>query len=130
MELLSLDLSSTPEPVPATPLSEMVPTSTNEHSTKSPHLVSYPANLKFFVSIGGQKEQEYTYQLTHDINFVTAHPCAPSQRVRVLKSPTSPALQKIDVTGTVLDGNHNSHSTFRTGMSQSACVRVLLGRMD
>ncbi|KFG77494.1 hypothetical protein MANI_122627 [Metarhizium anisopliae] len=80
VELLSLVLTSSPEPVAATPLSEMVPTPTVEHCTKCPELISYPAGCKFFVSIGGSKEEEYQYPLTYDVNFVTAHPCAPSQR--------------------------------------------------
>lgn len=114
-ELLSLDLNSTPEPVTATPLSEMVATATVEHCTKCPELKSYPARLKFFVSIGGGKEEEHEFSLTYDVNFVTAHPCAPSQRVRVVKSPTSPAAAPsadcfADATSNI------ARSGFRTGM--------------
>ncbi|KAK2598927.1 hypothetical protein QQS21_005605 [Conoideocrella luteorostrata] len=112
-ELLSLDLNSSPEPVTATPLSEMVPTPTVEHCTKCPELISYPARLKFFVSIGGGREEEYECPLTYDVNFVTAHPCAPSQRVRVVKSPGSPTIQKVDSVGDVL-GN-GGRPRFRTG---------------
>jgi hypothetical protein len=114
VELLSLDLSSTPEPVPATPLSEMVPTLTVERCTQCPELISYPAGLKFFVSIGGSKEEEYQYPLTYDVNFVTAHPCAPSQRVRVLRSPvSSPVASQIEGFGDKL--SNNSKTSFRTG---------------
>ncbi|OAQ68492.1 helicase-like protein [Pochonia chlamydosporia 170] len=114
VELLSLDLTSSPEPVPATPLSEMVPTPTVEHCTKCPELISYPAGLKFFVSIGGAKGEEYQYPLTYDVNFVTAHPCAPSQRVRVVKSPvSSPTASQIDGFGNGF-GN-NPRASFRTG---------------
>ncbi|KAG5980326.1 hypothetical protein E4U55_004150 [Claviceps digitariae] len=114
-ELLSLDLNSTPESVTATPLSEMVATATVEHCTKCPELKSYPARLKFFVSIGGGKEEEYEYSLTYDVNFVTAHPCAPSQRVRVVKSPTSPTTvhQNADCSADVR--SNGARSGFRTG---------------
>lgn len=112
-ELLSLDLNSTPEPVTATPLSEMVPTPTVEHCTKCPELISYPARLKFFVSVDGGKEEEHEYPLTYDVNFVTAHPCAPSQRVRVVKSPASPTIQRSDSLGDVT-GN-GARPRFRTG---------------
>ncbi|QPH18820.1 hypothetical protein C2857_003920 [Epichloe festucae Fl1] len=112
-ELLSLDLNSTPEPVTATPLSEMVPTPTVEHCTKCPELTSYPARLKFFVSVDGGKEEEHEYPLTYDVNFVTAHPCAPSQRVRVVKSPASPTVQRPDSFGDVT-GN-GARPRFRTG---------------
>ncbi|KAG6200359.1 hypothetical protein E4U10_002675 [Claviceps purpurea] len=114
-ELLSLDLNSPPEPVTATPLSEMVPTPTVEHCTKCPELKSYPARLKFFVSVGEGKEEEYQVALTYDVNFVTAHPCAPSQRVKVVKSPTSPTLafQRADCPADA--SSNGSKSGFRTG---------------
>ncbi|EXV00614.1 hypothetical protein X797_006331 [Metarhizium robertsii] len=114
VELLSLVLTSSPEPVAATPLSEMVPTPTVEHCTKCPELISYPAGCKFFVSIGGSKEEEYQYPLTYDVNFVTAHPCAPSQRVRVVRSPvSSPTIKQIDGLGDMMA--NNSRASFRTG---------------
>ncbi|KHN98829.1 uncharacterized protein MAM_03291 [Metarhizium album ARSEF 1941] len=115
VELLSLDLTSAPEAVPATPLSEMVPTPTVEHCTKYPELISYPAGCKFFVSIGGSKEEEYQYPLTYDVNFVTAHPCAPSQRVRVVRSPaSSPTMQHVNGMGGS-ETAHSSRASFRTG---------------
>ncbi|QUC20083.1 uncharacterized protein UV8b_04324 [Ustilaginoidea virens] len=112
-ELLSLDLTSPAELVPATPLSEMVPTPTVEHCTKCPELVSYPACLKFFVSVGGGKEEEFVFPLMYDVNFVTAHPCAPSQRVRVVKSPASPTALQMKSFGDVAGGG--SRCRFRTG---------------
>ena len=114
VELLSLDLSSTSSDfVPATPLSELVPTPTREHHSKAPEVVSHPAKIKFFVSLGAGMEEEVTYPLTYDINFVTAHPCAPSQRVRVLKSPASPTARKFEALGEILE--QSSRPAFRTG---------------
>lgn len=113
-ELLSLDLTSPPELVTATPLSELVPTPTVENCTKYPELTSYPARLKFFVTIGGGREEEIEYPLTHDVNFVTAHPCAPSQRVRVVKSAASPPMPQSNGAGGALK-NDTPRSGFRTG---------------
>lgn len=81
---------------------------------KSPELFSYPANLHFAVNIDGGPPVEFSFSLSYDINFVTAHPCAPSQRVRFLKSPSSPTIQQIDVFGSEMLGM-NFRSAHRTG---------------
>ncbi|CAM1501743.1 Fc.00g037270.m01.CDS01 [Cosmosporella sp. VM-42] len=80
---------------------------------KSPPLLSYPANIHFAVSIDGGAPEEFSFSLSYDISFVTAHPCAPSQRVRFLKSPTSPTIQQIDVFGS--ENLANSRPAHRTG---------------
>jgi hypothetical protein len=46
-----------------------------------------------------EETREYTYSLAKDINFVTAHPCVPSQRVKIMKSPSSPTIQQVDLSG-------------------------------
>ncbi|CAK7206668.1 hypothetical protein SEUCBS139899_009472 [Sporothrix eucalyptigena] len=59
----------------------------------------YAAETTFVVSTDGGAERVLKYNLSYDIYFVTAHPCVPSQRVKVVKSPSSPTIQQIDVTG-------------------------------
>ncbi|UNI24154.1 hypothetical protein JDV02_009926 [Purpureocillium takamizusanense] len=103
VELLALDLSAPAASVPATPLTELIPTpSTAAPAGKPPEMLSYPASLRFSVSVDGRDDEELVYPLTYDISFVTAHPCAPSHRVRMLKSPSSPTIQKIDVSGSAM----------------------------
>lgn len=98
VELLSLELTSPAESVPATPLAEMVATATAE-CCRAPEMLSYPASVRFLVSMDGRGGEEFTYPLAYDISFVTAHLCAPSHRVRMLKLPSSSTIQKIDVSG-------------------------------
>lgn len=106
----------------------MVPTPTVERCTKCPELVSYPARLNFFVSIGDKKGEEYQHPLTYDVNFVTAHPCAPSQRVKVVKSPvSSPIAKQIDGFGDVLA--NTPRASFRTGRL-SCSIRCTVSQID
>lgn len=79
-----------------------------------PELLSYPARIRFLVSTSEIAEEAHTFALSYDINFVTAHPCSPSQRVKFLKSPTSPTIQQIDVSGSDMLGK-NSRSAQRIG---------------
>ncbi|PHH87557.1 hypothetical protein CDD83_8698 [Cordyceps sp. RAO-2017] len=115
VKLLALDLGSAVGSVPVTPLSEMVATPFAENVGPAPEMLSYPASIKFSVLVeGAGGEDEVRCPLTYDVTFVTAHPCAPSHRVRMLKSPSSPTVQKIDVSGSDLLGK-GSRSAYRTG---------------
>lgn len=118
VELLALQLSSPAGSVPATPFSDIIATPAAE-CCKGPEMLSYPASVKFYVSVDGKAEEELVYPLTFDINFVTAHPCAPSHRVRMLKSPSSPTIQKIDVSGSDMLGK-GSRSAYRMGQTPIA----------
>ncbi|KYK59930.1 uncharacterized protein DCS_01064 [Drechmeria coniospora] len=113
VELLTLELSASAGSVPATPLSHIIATAAAECG-EGPEMLSYPAAVKFSVSTEGKGEEEIAYPLKYDINFVTAHPCAPSHRVRMLKSPSSPTIQKIDVSGSDMLGK-GSRSVYRMG---------------
>ncbi|KJZ79380.1 hypothetical protein HIM_01531 [Hirsutella minnesotensis 3608] len=114
VRLLSFELSSPPESIPATPLSEMVATPAADMGAKAPEILSYPATIKFLVAVDEGADEEQTYPLTYDISFVTAHPCAPSHRVKMVKSPTSPTVQRIDVSGSDMLGK-GSRSAYRMG---------------
>ena len=65
-----------------------------------PEIRTCPATVTFTVSqIDTGEEHDHTYSLAKDINFVTAHPCVPSQHVKILKSPSSPTIQQVDLSG-------------------------------
>lgn len=114
VELQSLELDTpVAECVHPTPLAEIIATPIHENH-RAPDLLSYPTKINFFVSIDGEKTETVTFSLLYDINFVTAHPCSPSSRVRVLKSPSSPTLQQIDFTGSNVLGA-GSRSMYRAG---------------
>ncbi|KAL1909384.1 hypothetical protein Sste5344_004779 [Sporothrix stenoceras] len=81
-------------------------------STASKNRVSpYTAETSFVISSDGGPGRILKYNLSYDIYFVTAHPCVPSQRVKVVKSPSSPTIQQIDVAG---DGAAARSSTIHT----------------
>jgi hypothetical protein len=66
---------------------------------------SYTASVTFTVTnIDLEEGREYTYSLAKDINFVTAHPCVPSQHVKIMKSPSSPTIQQVDLSGNGVTG--------------------------
>ncbi|KAK3363499.1 hypothetical protein B0T25DRAFT_443611 [Lasiosphaeria hispida] len=98
VELKTLNMSApagsvhtTPTEHGITPLSEM---------SKAPEIHTYTASVVFTViNSGTGEEKEYTYGIGKDINFLTAHPCVPSQHVKILKSPSSPTIQQVDTSG-------------------------------
>ena len=108
IEFRSLNLSSARvDSADATPTGlEDTPTPATDASERT-EIHTYPATLTFAVSTE-QERQEYTYTLSNDVNFVTAHPCVPSQHVRIMKSPSSPTIQQIDVSGTDLFARSSS----------------------
>ncbi|PFH59438.1 hypothetical protein XA68_12315 [Ophiocordyceps unilateralis] len=114
VKLLSLDLSPVTASAPATPLSNLVATELAERPDKAPKLSSQTASIEFFVSVPGVKDDTVRCALTYDVNFVTAHPCAPSHRVKILKSPSSPTVQKIDFSASDMLGK-GSRSAYRMG---------------
>lgn len=116
IELLSLQLAPAAQSLHPTPLAEIIPTPTLEHFPDAPDLPSHPATLNFTVLIDGQTERTHKISLYYDVNFVTAHPCAPSHRVRFMKSPSSPTIREVDASGTNTLGS-GSRSVYRAGMS-------------
>lgn len=109
INLSSLELLAPANNIQKTPFNQET-----SNGRKSPELFSYPANVHFAVSVDGGLPEEFSFSLSYDISFVTAHPCAPSQRVRFLKSPTSPTIQQIDVFGSEMLGM-NARPAHRTG---------------
>ncbi|RGP61823.1 hypothetical protein FLONG3_10410 [Fusarium longipes] len=83
-------------------------------TNKDPELVPLPAVVNFAVAIDGFTAEHFSFSLAYDISFVTAHPCSPSHRVRFVKSPSSPTIQQIDVSGSDTFGQ-GSRPANRTG---------------
>ncbi|KAF4465825.1 hypothetical protein FALBO_7328 [Fusarium albosuccineum] len=112
VELRSLELLAPANSIQATPFAKSP--SLGGTTAKDPELLSFPANMNFGVSIDGFTPEQFSFSLSYDISFVTAHPCAPSHRVRFLKSPSSPTIQQIDVSGSDMLGK-SSRPAHRTG---------------
>ncbi|KAF4345968.1 hypothetical protein FBEOM_110 [Fusarium beomiforme] len=110
--LRSLELLSPANSIQSTPFTKL--TSSTNANNKEPELLSFPANVNFAVSIDGFAAENFSFSLSYDINFVTAHPCSPSHRVRFIKSPSSPTIQQIDVSGSDTFGQ-GSRPAHRTG---------------
>ncbi|RCI17476.1 hypothetical protein L249_2922 [Ophiocordyceps polyrhachis-furcata BCC 54312] len=105
VKLVSLELSAG-KSVRPTPLSSLVATKPTERPEKGLKLPSHTASLDFLVSVPGCEDERVKCQLMHDVNFVTAHPCAPSHRVKMLlNSPSSPTVQKMDFSSSDVVGN-------------------------
>lgn len=85
----------------------------------SKHKIStYSSSLTFSASRDGE-EREHVFSLSRDVYFVTAHPCAPSQYVKYVKSPSSPTIQQIDVSGQGVPGKVSTFASV-TGASVSS----------
>lgn len=109
----------------STPLTQLTETTASSSKT-SPDIQTYPAAVKFTVGriddyndygdgLGDDGvEKEYTFNLTHDVYFATAHPCVPSQHVKVLKSPSSPTIQQIDLESSTDSINNENFSNKRS----------------
>ncbi|KAL2885746.1 hypothetical protein HOO65_070208 [Ceratocystis lukuohia] len=85
-------------------LSSGVTTSSPSPSESKQEIISMPACMRFAVNLGNDVQREVKVTLEYDINFVTAHPCAPSQNVRFVRSSTNTSIQQIDVSGFGIPG--------------------------
>ncbi|OLN97271.1 hypothetical protein CCHL11_07740 [Colletotrichum chlorophyti] len=110
IELRSLNLSAPVDSVSSTPTEETVLTPLSD-DTQSPELHTYPSSISFSVGSLGGEAREHTFALKSDIHFVTAHPCHPSAHVKVMRSPSSPTIQQIDVDGTGIGGQCSKPAT-------------------
>lgn len=113
VELKSLSLT--------VPLDSMQTTPTLEVATPFsdymiPEMKTYTPAITFNVTTWEDDEdREYTIPVAKDVYFVTAHPCVPSQHIRILKSPSSPTIQQIDLTGQPLSagGRASGHAKIK-----------------
>ena len=88
----SLDLFAADDTTPTTTTTgEDDPTPGTEMSD-APRIQTYSAMMRFSMEVDGQEKKEISLSLTHDVHFVTAHPCVPSTHTEILQSPTSPSF--------------------------------------
>ncbi|KAH8882738.1 hypothetical protein GQ53DRAFT_446545 [Thozetella sp. PMI_491] len=98
--LKSLGLFAHTDSVHSTPSVEEPGGTPFSEFSRLPEIRNYTATVSFTVTtIETGEEKENRYSLSHDIYFVTAHPCVPSQHVKILKSPSSPTIQHVDISG-------------------------------
>lgn len=83
---------------------------------------TYTSAITFRASTNGE-DAEYSFPLSNDVYFVTAHPCAPSQYVKYVKSPSSPTIQQIDVSGVGMPGKVPTVASV-TGMLWSSSMML------
>lgn len=86
LDLFSDDDSSEPTP------GEDSSTMQTEHTETTQSIQTYSGMMRFFVKVDGEEKKEINVAITHDVQFVTAHPCIPPPPSEVLKSPTSPTF--------------------------------------
>ena len=99
IELKSLNLFAPVDSVHTTPLETNGVTPGSDASLPQ-QILNYTASITFTVAVEETgEEKDYSFTVAKDINFLTAHPCVPSQHVRILKSPSSPTIQQMDLTG-------------------------------
>ncbi|CAG8978110.1 hypothetical protein HYALB_00000783 [Hymenoscyphus albidus] len=60
----------------------------------APRIKTYSAMMRFSLDIEGKGKKEANLAVSHDVNFVTAHPCILSQFTNIIRSSTSPSFQK------------------------------------
>lgn len=114
VELKALNLTAASDSVHTTPTLEAA-TPFSDITTHI-EIKNYTPTLTFDVTTWEDDEdQQYTFRVAKDVYFVTAHPCIPSQHVRILKSPSSPTIQQIELSGNPIGG----------GAKQSNHVKIL-----
>ncbi|KAJ4386716.1 hypothetical protein N0V93_009614 [Gnomoniopsis smithogilvyi] len=104
VDFKSLNLTESMDSVQTTPTHEVATPFSYESAI--PEIKNYLPSITFSVTTWEDDEdQEHTFHLSKDVNFVTSHPCVPSHHVKILKSPSSPTIQQIDLTGHPAPGN-------------------------
>lgn len=106
VELKALDLSEPLNSVQTTPTLEIVTPFSFSDISSPPEIKTYTPTLTFNVTTWEDDEdRKYTFSVAKDVYFVTAHPCVLSNHVRIFKSPSSPTIQQIDLSGLPGPGN-------------------------
>lgn len=120
VDFKSLNLIESMDSVQTTPTHEVA--TPLSYETATPEIKNYTPSITFNVTTWEDDEdQEHTFHVAKDVHFVTSHPCVPSHHVRILKSPSSPTIQQIDLTGHQVTGNVKA-----SGHSQKITCKFLI----
>lgn len=115
INLKSLNLAPPTASLQATPATE-VATPFSYATDRTQEILTYPASVSFLVTHGEtDNELDTNFTLSNDVNFVTAHPCTPSNKVKLFKNPMSPTIRGVDVRG-FEEMARSSTSSFITGL--------------
>ncbi|KAK3389016.1 hypothetical protein B0T20DRAFT_91859 [Sordaria brevicollis] len=99
IELDALKLGASIDSAHSTPADDSAATPFSELSRPA-QIRTYPAEISFAVTdLDTYQTKQHTFSLAKDVNFVTAHPCVPSSHVKILRSPSSPTIQQVDLSG-------------------------------
>lgn len=99
IELDALKFGASIDSVHSTPTDDSAATPFSELSRPA-QIRTYPAEVSFAVTdLDTYETKQHTFSLAKDVNFVTAHPCVPSSHVKILRSPSSPTIQQVDLSG-------------------------------
>ncbi|RDL37019.1 Uncharacterized protein BP5553_04452 [Venustampulla echinocandica] len=99
------ETDSTQDPTP--PTGTEVATSTK--------IKTYSAMMRFIVATDVEEKREVNLALSHDVQFVTAHPCVASPYTDILKTPTSPLFRTLEqgsIKSSSVSSNHPLHKAF------------------
>ncbi|KAL2263094.1 hypothetical protein VTK26DRAFT_8252 [Humicola hyalothermophila] len=133
IDLRSLTLRDPVDAVHSTP-AEGFGTSPLSEVSRSPDIRTYAASITFAVTdVDSGETKEHSFTLAKDINFVTAHPCVPSQHIKIMKSPSSPTIQQVDLSGTSSAGRTASivgHPLHKYYTYMSVHLSELLEKQD
>lgn len=95
----SLDLFAADDSLEPTPGDDSVTLSTDRtETTDLPSIQTYSGMMRFSVELDEEGRKEIDIAISHDVQFVTAHPCVPPPPSDILRSPTSPSFQTLEVT--------------------------------
>jgi hypothetical protein len=82
---------------------------------------NYSAKMTFIVISLDNGIKKLSFDISYDIQFVTAHPCIPSHYTSLLDSPTSPLYQEPKTPPLVEDSELGQHKLF-VGMLISLAI--------
>lgn len=109
----SLDLFAADDSLEPTPSDDSVTLSTNRtETTDLPSIQKYSGMMRFSVELDGEDKKEIDVAISHDVQFVTAHPCIPPPPSDILKSPTSSSFQTLEISPAAATPTAASKGTF------------------
>jgi hypothetical protein len=124
VKLQSLDLISATDSAESTPSQNPTPAT----GTTAASINTYSAKANFSVDPSDMEKREITFDLTYDVQFVTAHPCVPSKHSRLVSSKANLAPQSPEQQASAeLIGPHELF-TGESNIADTAALHTLTNR--